>query len=124
MLILVSGLFLRTSANLSKFPLAVLVNTAESNPKLTIVSLKVILIPSLTLSTSAPGKAVLISCACLSILFPITPPATPPIIPPKTAPVVPLPPFPMLFPKIPPNIAPAVVPIATPFWVLFAFCTV
>ena len=119
----VSGFFTRTSANLSKFALAVEVRFEELKSKLTVFSPKVILIPSPTLSTSAPGKASLIALACLSILLPITPPATPPTTPPRTAPSSEFLPLPMLFPKIPPRTAPAAVPITAPFCVLFAFCT-
>ena len=83
---MVSGLFLRTSANLLRLVLATEVRLDESKSKFTVFSDKVTLIPSFTLTTSAPGKASLISLACLSILLPITPPTTPPTTPPKTAP--------------------------------------
>ena len=119
----VSGLFLKTSATLFKLLFAVEVRLEELKSKFTLFSFKTTLIPSPTRSTSAPGRAVFISRACLSILLPITPPATPPTIPPKTAPIVPLPPLPILLPKIPPKTAPLTVPIATPLCVLLEFFT-
>ncbi len=110
-----SGLFFRTVTNLSKLVLANVVRLAELKSKFTVFSFSVTLIPSPTLSTSAPGNVSLISLACLSILLPITPPAAPPTTPPRTAPSGAFPPLPILFPRIPPITAPAAVPIAAPF---------
>ena len=106
---------------MSRFALAAAVKVDLLVSKRTAFSFKTNLIPSPTRSTSAPGSALSISLACLSILCPITPPATPPTTPPRTAPIAPFPPLPRLFPRIPPITAPPTAPIPAPRCALFVF---